>query len=108
MPRIPPESDLRLESLGMASPLEIILVIPGAVLVPGGLTILWKFGRAIEQAWNAPKRVRLEGLELDRKIIEAELERDVAHKRSRDLRRGGFELLDGSIRPPDDHDQLSR
>lgn len=101
-PQIPVELDLRVGSLAMASPLEITLTIPPEALVPMGIAGLWQFVAAIEKAWNTKKRIRLEGVELDRKISEEELARDIARERFEYFESGGFTLQDGSVHLPDD------
>ena len=85
----------------MTSPLEIELIVPAAALSAAGAFGFFRFVAAIERAWNAPRRVRLERLKLDRSILEEE----AAHQQVwRELRRRElrppFELIEGTARLP--------
>jgi DNA polymerase IIIc chi subunit len=86
----------------MASPIEIVFAISPIALSALGPEGFTQFLSGLEKAWNFKKRIRLEGIELERKTYEEELARDQARDRYRDYRRAGFELQDGSARFPDD------
>lgn len=67
---------LHLKSIVTASPLELVLAIPaGAVTALGGIGLV-RLLRAVERTWQMPKRIRVEGAELDRQYWEARLEAD--------------------------------
>lgn len=103
VPGVPRGSELRVSGMAMASPLELELSVPAAAIAsPAGVYAVLRFIDAIERAWNAPRRIRLEGLELDRRIYEERLERERAKRRWEGFHGHGFELHDGSARLPED------
>jgi hypothetical protein len=102
LPRMPPGSSLQIESIAMASPIDLILHLPAAAAIPGGIAGVFGFIRLIEKAWNAPKRIRLEGIELERRTAEELTSRDIAQKEREAFERDGFALSDGWARFPDD------
>jgi hypothetical protein len=104
-PLIPADVDLRIESLSLASPLDVVLAIPREAFIPVGLIGVWRFISALEKVWNTKKRIRLEGIELDRKIYEEELARDLAQEQYENF--AGFRLREGSIRLPEDLDDTT-
>ncbi len=102
LPGVAHGGELRVSGMAMASPLELELAVPAAVIVsPAGVFAVLRFIDAIERAWNAPRRIRLEGLELDRRIFEERLERERAERRWEEFSSQGFELSDGSVRLPE-------
>jgi hypothetical protein len=101
-PLIPADVDLRIESLSLASPLQIVLAIPREAFIPVGLIGVWRFIDALEKVWNTKKRIRLEGIELDRKIDEERLARDLTREQYEDF--AGFKLREGAVRLPEDLD----
>jgi hypothetical protein len=103
MPEVPRGSELRISGMAMASPLELDLAVPAAAVAsPAAAYGILRFIDAIERAWNAPRRIRLEGLELDRRIYEERLERERAKRSWEGFDGHGFQLHDGSVRLPED------
>jgi hypothetical protein len=103
LPEVPRGSELRVSGMAMASPLELDLAVPAAAIAsPAGAYGVLRFIGAIEHAWNAPRRIRLEGLELDRRIYEERLERERAKQNWQGFDGHGFELHDGSVHFPED------
>lgn len=95
-PPIAPEAALRFEAMTMASPLDLIFQLPPAVLIPGGAASVLGFIHLLEKVWNAPKRIRLEGVELERKTLEEQDALKRARKKHGDLEQDGFVLREGS------------
>ena len=105
VPGVPRGSELRVSGMAMASPLELNLAVPAAAIAsPAGAYGVLRFIDAIERAWNAPRRIRLEGVELDRLTYEERLERERAKRNWEGFNGHGFELHDGSVRLPEDWD----
>jgi hypothetical protein len=105
-PPLPPplgqDTQLVVESVVMTSPLEIALLIPAAALSAAGAFGIFRFIAAIERAWNAPRRIRLEGLQLDRAILEAEAAKQRAWEELRSRRfPPPLELSEGVAQLPD-------
>lgn len=80
----------------MASPLDLIFHLPPEVLASGGVVGALGFIHLLEKVWNAPKRIRLEGLELERKIYEEEKALEDARRKHQGIEWDGFALREGS------------
>lgn len=102
LPRVPPGSDLQIESIAMASPVDLILQLPPAAVIPAGIAGFLGFIGLIEKVWNAPKRIRLEGIELEKRTAEELTARDKAQKEREAFERDGFALRDGWARVPEE------
>lgn len=104
VPPLPKEDQLLVEAAVMASPLEIVLVIPGVAVAAGDGLAFLRFVKAIEQAWNAPGRIRLEREEIRAKLDSLRLENAVTNRQYEHHAYEGFRLHEGGVDIPDDWD----
>jgi hypothetical protein len=98
VPPVPSGAELRFESIAMASPLDLIFHLPAAVVVPGGAAAVLGFIHLLERAWNAPKRIRLEGSNWTGRSNKSRSRL----MRYANLERDGFALREGSVEFPDE------
>jgi hypothetical protein len=105
---LPQALELRVEALTMASPFDLLLHVPHEVYAAAGAVAIPRFVTALEKAWNAPGRIRVERTRLERDQWQALADRDAARDayELRPVRSGrpqsGFELESGSVDVPDD------
>jgi hypothetical protein len=105
---LPQALELRVEALTMASPFDLLLHVPREVYAAAGAAAVPRFVAALEKAWNAPGRIRVERTRLERDQWQALAERDAARDAyelrpsGSGLPRSGFELESGSVDTPDD------
>jgi hypothetical protein len=97
-PRVDPAQALRVESMVMASPLELLLAIPAAA-VPAAAA-LERFVDAIEKTWNARGRILLERDEIALKRARAQAELEQFEDPRGRMGRDDFELLEGAVLSP--------
>jgi hypothetical protein len=84
---LPEALRLGVESLGMRSPLDLILLIPDAFLVLGAGAAFPRFLTGLERAWNMPGRIRVERVRLrrlEREERRREWEERLAEDKARD------------------------
>lgn len=76
-------------------------MVPSVVAIAGGALGVLRFIKAIEDSWNAPRRIALERAEIDRELWEARLGALRARRQYAEERSQGFRLTDGRATSPD-------
>jgi hypothetical protein len=99
-PRVDDAQALRIESIVMASPLELVLAVPITALSATGIWATVKFVDAIERTWNVSDRIRLEHETIKRDIARVRSETDEIEHRRKQFARDNFELVEGSLQLP--------